>query len=140
MRHTDEDFAEVRQRLGELDVRLAERRFTAGPKTGGVEAIVDGRSGLVDLRIDDNLIRGAHPQTIGPAIVEAVTNARVQASGAARTSVEEILDPASGSVPPDGQPAAETRFVSPRPARPEVEEDGEEFDIFAGQRDNRRRP
>lgn len=70
---------EVDDQLGQVRNLTEELRATEfAARAGGVEAVVDGQGGLVDLRIDADAVgpRVAHPELVGPRIVEAVAAAR----------------------------------------------------------------
>src|SRR5436309_1351029 len=76
----------------ELDAELAAKRISARSSDGIATVTITGRGQLVDLQIADQAIRGSHPQTIGPAVVEAVSTARTQASKESRAKLRAVLD------------------------------------------------
>ncbi|SEP47134.1 YbaB/EbfC family nucleoid-associated protein [Amycolatopsis saalfeldensis] len=85
--------AEVRQRLAELETELIAARFTERPAESSVSAVVDGKGRLIEVRIEDAALRGAHPERIGPGIVTALAAARAKASTAAAERMAELSDP-----------------------------------------------
>jgi hypothetical protein len=88
--------AELRHRLSELETELGTARFTERPADSGVSAVVDGKGRLIELRIEDAALRGAHPERIGPGIVTALAAARAKASAEAATRMAELTETAGG--------------------------------------------
>jgi DNA-binding protein YbaB len=102
------------RRLTELEAELATVRFTERLADAGVTAVVDGLGRLVELSIDDAMLRGPRPRVIGPGIISALAAARAKAGTEAAARMAELVRP---QVP---QPAAAPRFVPqpPAPAAP----------------------
>ncbi len=133
----------MRRQAGELDAELEQVRFTGQSRDGAVTAVVSGHGCLIDLRISATVMRGAHPQTVGPDVVEAVSAARRAAAGPALAKMRAVLDkdqvwqpqpagarpdqpaPAADDPPPAASPAAERR-----PREEVVEEDFGELDFL----------
>jgi DNA-binding protein YbaB len=138
----------MRHQAGELDAELEQVRFTRQSRDGAVTAVVSGHGRLVDLKISAAVMRGAHPQAVGPDVVEAVSAARRAAAGIAVVKVRAVLDkdqvwqpepvrtqpgPApdahdgrpSGPPPPAPSPPAERR-----PRDEVVEENFDELDFL----------
>jgi DNA-binding protein YbaB len=82
----------MRHQAGELDAELEQVRFTGQSRDGAVTAVVSGHGRLVDLKISAALMRGAHPQAVGPDVVEAVSAARRAAAGVAIVKMRAVLD------------------------------------------------
>jgi DNA-binding protein YbaB len=127
------DLRLVQQQAGELDTQLAATRHTAHSGDHLVTVTVTGQEKLVDLRIDDRALHGAHAQKLGLSIVEAVRNART----AARASSLPHLNALFGKQPPPppaAEPAAPPQAAAPEPARraaaPEDEENFAELDFL----------
>ena len=144
----------MRQQAEQLDEELEQGRFSGQSRDGAVTAVVSGRGRLMDLKITESVMRGAHPQVVGPAVVEAVAAARRQAATVAVAKMRAVFDKDQvwqpAPVPPAGDfavsnwaaPAAEdhsqpgtTPPASPsavaRPRREEVEEENfEELDFL----------
>ncbi|MEV4146268.1 YbaB/EbfC family nucleoid-associated protein [Amycolatopsis sp. NPDC049691] len=108
------DLRLMQEQAGELDARLAATRHTARSGDQLVKATVTGQEKLLELRIDDRALHGAHVQNLGLSIVEAVRNAR----GAARASSLPHLNALFGKQPPP--------IAAPEPARREAARDDEE--------------
>ncbi|WIY05119.1 YbaB/EbfC family nucleoid-associated protein [Amycolatopsis mongoliensis] len=125
----------MRRQADELDAELEQVRFTGQSRDGAVTAVVSGHGRLIDLRISAAVMRGAHPQTVGPDVVEAVSAARRAAAGPALAKMRAVLDkdqvwqPQSAGARPD-QPAPAGDYpppaVSPAAERRPREEVGEE--------------
>lgn len=116
-RHPDgmhPDLTEVRARLGELDENLHGQRFSGGSRDGAVHATSDGHGALIDLRIDDRVLRSGHPELIGPAIVDAITACRQQAFAASRDQTQQIWTADAASAATVG---SADRSQSTRPSR-----------------------
>ncbi|VVJ19571.1 Uncharacterised protein [Amycolatopsis camponoti] len=82
----------MRQQAAELDEELDRVQFTGQSRDGAVTAAVSGHGRLMDLKISAAAMRGAHPHTIGPDVVEAVAAARRQASTLATAKIRAVLD------------------------------------------------
>jgi DNA-binding protein YbaB len=152
----------VRTALSELDQNMAERRFTAASGDRAVTATVDGHTALLDIDIDDSVLRRGHPESVGRSIVEAVTAARTMAAQLSGEFLAQTLDPdlpnpdltihpepAAPAFTPapaaqmvqerrigvveDDEPSAPPPPRRPRAAAPVDEE--EEYDPFQGHRD-----
>lgn len=129
------DLRQLQQQAAELDAQLASTRHTARSADHLVTATVTGQEKLLDLRIDDRALHGAHVQKLGLSIVEAVRNAR----SAARASSLPHLNALFGKPPPPpttpapGQPEP-PQAAAPEPARraavPEDEENFAELDFL----------
>ena len=134
----------MRRQAGELDAELGQARFTGQSRDGAVTAVVSGHGRLIDLRISAAVMRGAHPQTVGPDVVEAVSAARRAAAGPALAKMRAVLDKDQvwqpqppGARPDQPEPASEYRpavAVSPaaerRPREDVVEENFDELDFL----------
>jgi len=127
------DLRLLRQQADELDARLAVARHTARSADQLVTAVVTGQGKLVDLRVDDRGLYGAHAQKLGLGIVEAVRNARNEARASSLPQLNELFGkqpaspPASGAVPQHSPVAPES---GRRPAEPGDEASFEEFDFL----------
>ncbi|WP_086682498.1 YbaB/EbfC family nucleoid-associated protein [Amycolatopsis pretoriensis] len=117
----------MRQQATALDDELGRARFTRQSRDGAVTAVVSGRGQLVDLKISDQAMRGAHPQVVGPDVVEAVTAARRQAAAIALTKARAVFDKDQDWQPEPlpGSPG----FVSPPATTTSTREDVEEEDF-----------
>jgi DNA-binding protein YbaB len=62
--------------LDQLAQEAAERLFYGESATGAAVATVDGNGRLLELWVDPEAVRGAHPEAVGPQIVAAVTAGR----------------------------------------------------------------
>jgi DNA-binding protein YbaB len=82
----------MRQQAAELDEELERVRFTGQSRDGAVTVAVSGHGRLMDLKISAAAVRGAHPHTVGPDVVEAVAAARRQASTVATAKMRAVLD------------------------------------------------
>lgn len=103
----------MRQQAAALDDELGRARFSRQSRDGAVTAVVSGRGQLVDLKISDQAMRGAHPQVVGPDVVEAVTAARRQAAAVALTKARAVFDKDQVWQP---EPVPESHgFVGPPP-------------------------
>jgi DNA-binding protein YbaB len=126
------DLRQLQQQAAELDAQLAATRHTARSADHLVTATVTGQEKLLDLRIDDRALHGAHVQRLGFDIVEAVRNART----AARASSLPHLNAFFGKQPPPPAtgPAAPPQAAAPEPARraaaPEDDENFAELDFL----------
>ncbi|WP_328649438.1 YbaB/EbfC family nucleoid-associated protein [Amycolatopsis sp. NBC_00348] len=145
----------MRRQAAELDEELRRVRFTGQSRDGAVTAAVSGHGRLLDLKISTAAMRGAHPHTVGPDVVEAVAAARRQATTVATAKMRAVLDkdqvwqpapaPPPGGVAVDHRvgPARDDRAqpdpvqpnlspASARPRRVEVEEENFENLDFLG--------
>jgi DNA-binding protein YbaB len=121
------DMTKLTEQAAELDAELSADRFVARSSDGLATATVSGQGELVGLAIAPNAIRGAHPQEIGPAVLDAVTAARRQASSVSLAKLNAVLDknqdwqPQSPAAPAGLPPVAPTR-------RPAPTDDDDSFD------------
>jgi DNA-binding protein YbaB len=145
----------MRRQAAELDEELDRVRYTGQSRDGAVTAAVSGHGRLMDLKISATAMRGAHPHTAGPDVVEAVAAARRQASTVATAKMRAVLDKDQvwqpAPVPPPGRvavnhwggPAHDAPTppdpvesspppTSARPRREEVEEENFENLDFLG--------
>ncbi|MEV4049589.1 YbaB/EbfC family nucleoid-associated protein [Amycolatopsis sp. NPDC049688] len=133
----------MRRQADELDAELEQARFTGQSRDGAVTALVSGHGRLIDLRISAAVMRGAHPQAMGPHVVEAVSAARRAAAGPALAKMRAVLDkdqvwqPQPAGARPD-QPAPAADYPPPamstaaqqRPREEVVEENFDELDFL----------
>jgi DNA-binding protein YbaB len=118
----------MRHQAAELDAELEQARFTGQSRDGTVTAVVSGHGRLVDLTISAAVMRGAHPQAVGPDVVEAVTAARRAAVGPALVKMRTVLDkdqewhpePVSAQ-PNQPRPTSDTHDRMPAAAPPAAE-------------------
>jgi DNA-binding protein YbaB len=82
--------------LAAVAAELAGRRFYGTSGSGFVRAEVTGEGELVDLIVHSGALGQAHPQTIGPDVVEAVGRARSGAGEEGRARVADVLGRAAG--------------------------------------------
>ena len=131
--------AKMQQQAAELDAELARARYTGKSKDELATAVVTGQGNLIDLKIADRAIRGAHPEEIGPAVVEAVAAARRAASQVSFVKMRAVLDkdqewhpePVAAPAPTDSWSDEPVQAPMRRPERPEVEEENfEEIDFL----------
>jgi DNA-binding protein YbaB len=144
----------MRQQAEQLDEELEHIRFSGQSRDGTVTAVVSGRGRLMDLKITESVLRGAHPQVVAAGVVEAVAAVRRQAATVAVAKMRAVFDKDQvwqpGPVPPPGglavshwlPPAVDDRSqpgttppASPsaiaRPRREEIEEENfEELDFL----------
>ncbi|MEV4603488.1 YbaB/EbfC family nucleoid-associated protein [Amycolatopsis sp. NPDC049253] len=115
------DLRLMQQQAGELDAQLAAARHTARSADQLVSAIVTGQGKLVDLRIDDRALRGAHAQKLGVGIVDAIRNARNEALASSLPQLNALFGkqppppPATGSAPQRHATAPEPSHYPPEP-------------------------
>lgn len=127
------DLRLLQQQADELDARLAIARHTARSADQLVTAVVSGQGKLVDLRVDDRALHGAHAQKLGLGIVEAVRNARNEARASSLPQLNELFGkqppppPATGAVPQHPPVAPES---ARRHAEPNDEASFEELDFL----------
>lgn len=121
----------MRRQAAELDEELERVRFTGQSRDSAVTATVSGHGRLLDLKISTAAMRGAHPHTVGPDVVEAVAAARRQASTVATAKVRAVLDKDQvwqpAPAPPPGGVAVDHRVgpahddrTQPEPGRPNL--------------------
>jgi hypothetical protein len=81
---------------------------------------VSGQGALIALVIAERAIRGSHPEEIGPAVVEAISQARRQAFAAGQVKLQAVLDKDQEwqPQPQSPQPALVTEEAHGWPARP----------------------
>ncbi|RSD19719.1 YbaB/EbfC family nucleoid-associated protein [Amycolatopsis eburnea] len=128
------DLRVLQREAGELDARLAAARHTARSADQLVTAVVTGQAKLVDLRIDDRALYGAHAQKLGLSIVEAVRNARNTAKAVSLPELNALFGkqpppPPAGAAPGPPRPAPAPEPVR-RPAEPDDQGSFEEFDFL----------
>lgn len=87
------DHSATYEALAEFDSALVTQRHRAHSRDRSVEATVDGKGQLVDLKIDERALHGPHRELIGPAIVEAVSAGRLQASQSAQEELPKFFQP-----------------------------------------------
>lgn len=128
--------AKMQQQAAELDAELAQARYSGQSKDRLATAVVTGQGNLIDLKIVEQAIHSAHPEEIGPAVVEAVTAARRAAGEVSFVKMRAVLDK-NQEWRPEPVPQAPVRPESwqpppvSRPERPEVEEENfEEIDFL----------
>ncbi|MEC3980854.1 YbaB/EbfC family nucleoid-associated protein [Amycolatopsis sp. H20-H5] len=119
--------AKLQQQAVELDTELAAARYSAQSADKIATATVSGQGTLLTLVIADHAIRGSHPHLVGPAVLDAVSAARRQASAVSLSKLRAVLDKDQEWRPepppiPAGEPA-----VSPARRRAVVE-DHDSFD------------
>ena len=85
------DLRLMQHQAAELDARLSAARHTARSADQLVTAVVTGQGTLLDLRIEDRALAGAHAQKLGLAIVEAVRAARTAANAAASPQLNALF-------------------------------------------------
>jgi DNA-binding protein YbaB len=95
------DLRLMQQQSGELDTRLAAARYTARSDDQLVTAVATGQGALLDLRIEDKALTGAHTHKLGLSIVEAVRAARAAASAGALPQLNALF----GKQPPASSPS-----------------------------------
>lgn len=97
--------AKLQQQAAELDAELGQARYVGRSTDGVASAVVTGQGKLVDLTIADHVIRSSHPQRVGPAVMEAVSAARREASKVSVGKMRAVVDkdqewyPESASAP-----------------------------------------
>ncbi|MEW2505955.1 YbaB/EbfC family nucleoid-associated protein [Amycolatopsis sp. NPDC047767] len=127
------DLRLMQQQAGELDAQLAAARHTARSADPLVSAIVTGQGKLVDLRIDDRALRGAHAQKLGVGIVDAIRNARNEALASSLPQLNALFGKQPPPPPATG-PAPQRQAAAPEPAHypPELDDDQsfEELDFL----------
>lgn len=123
-----------------LDEKLLLSRVTERSADRTVTAVVDGNGKLMSLLVDDSVLRSAHPEAVGPAIVEAIARARAGASQTARALVGEILGPSTTAKDIAAPAPASTGPRARRTAGPARPGEDEEPDAFGGLRGPRPRP
>lgn len=139
------DLRLMQQQASELDARLAATRYTARSADQLVTAVATGQGALLDLRIDDRALAGAHTHKLGLSIVEAVRAARAAANAAALPQLNALFDKQPPPSPPSqpllaeppsgsGPAAAPRPAVAPEPVRhratPVDDESFEELDFL----------
>lgn len=112
-----------------MEARLDQVTHTARSADHSVAATVTGRGTLVDLRISDGALDGAHPRLLGNSIVQAVHAARGVAHSAAVPEFAVLLgqEPA----PPPAPPAGTTRRAQPAPVDEPYEESFDQVDFLS---------
>src|SRR4051794_5770106 len=120
------DLRQLQQQAAELDAQLAATRHTARSSDQLVTVTVTGQEKLLDLRIDDRALHGAHAQKLGLSIVEAVRNARTAARASSLPPLNALFGKQPPPLPAPG-PAAPPQANAPEPARRAAEPDDENF-------------
>ncbi|WP_328604954.1 MULTISPECIES: YbaB/EbfC family nucleoid-associated protein [unclassified Amycolatopsis] len=100
-----QDVVKRQQRLAEVDAELATQRFRGASRDNTATAIVTGRGDIFEIVIRDDALRSSHPELVGPAVVEALTQARIAAGQHARAEVLAVTHP--DTPVPDPSPAAQ---------------------------------
>lgn len=123
----------IRHGLLALEKELADHRVVSSSPDGAVTVTVTGSGELLEITVLDLLLRGPHPQQVGPAILATVHAARLDAARYSRDQCQLVLDPdahrttaALPSVPP---PPPSINRPAPTP-RAVVDDDGD--DLFQG--------
>ncbi|MFJ9778766.1 YbaB/EbfC family nucleoid-associated protein [Amycolatopsis sp. NPDC101161] len=129
------DLRQLQHQAAELDARLAATRHTARSSDQLVTVTVTGQEKLLDLRIDDRALHGAHVQKLGFDIVEAVRNARAAARASSLPHLNALFGKQPPPPPPSATgPAAPPQAAAPEPARraaaPEDEENFADLDFL----------
>ncbi|GAA4529386.1 YbaB/EbfC family nucleoid-associated protein [Amycolatopsis samaneae] len=112
------DVAKLERQAAELDAELARSRFSGRSADGVATAMVTGQGRLVGLTIADHALRGAHPQAVGPAVVEAVNAARRAAAAVGGPKLSAVLDKNQEWQPESVPPTADARDVAAPPSAP----------------------
>lgn len=136
------DLTEVRARLGELDENLNGQRFGGGSRDGAVHATSDGHGALIDLWVDDRVLRSGHPELIGPAIIDAIATCRRQALAASRDQMQQVWTASAVSAATVGsadRPQSERPSRSPRTRRRQPADLDDEEPLFQGLDQEQRR-
>jgi DNA-binding protein YbaB len=127
------DLRLIQRQAGELDTQLAATRHTARSGDHLVTVTVTGQEKLVDLRIDDRALHGAHLQKLGMSIVEAVRNARTAARASSLPHLNALFGKPAPP-PPSPRPATPPQAAAPEPthraAAPADDENFEELDFL----------
>ncbi|MET7990784.1 YbaB/EbfC family nucleoid-associated protein [Amycolatopsis sp. NPDC005232] len=127
------DLRLMQRQAGELDAQLSAVRHTARSADQLVSAMVTGQGKLVDLRIDDRALHGAHGQKLGLDIVDAIRNARNEALASSLPQLNALFGKQPPPPPATG-PAPQRHATAPEPAhyQPEPDDDQsfEELDFL----------
>lgn len=81
---------EMKKRMPEMQARLAARTFSAEAGGGVVKATVDGKLGLVDIKIDPSVLKDADVEMLEDLVKAAVASAQAQAGKAMEEAMKEI--------------------------------------------------
>jgi len=83
---------EMKKKMPQIKERLANSTYTASAGGGAVEATVDGRMALVDIRVDKQVLAEAQndPTMLEDLIKAAVAAAQTKASDAAAEAMKEL--------------------------------------------------
>ncbi|WP_410671291.1 YbaB/EbfC family nucleoid-associated protein [Amycolatopsis sp. cmx-4-68] len=123
------DMTKLTEQAAELDAELSADRFVARSGNGLATATVSGQGELVGLAIAPDAIRGAHPQEIGPAVLDAVTTARRQASSVSLAKLSAVLDKDQDWQPQSQSPTTPASRPPTAPTRrPAPTDDDDSFD------------
>jgi DNA-binding YbaB/EbfC family protein len=81
---------EMKKRMPEMQARLASTMYTADAGGGVVKATVNGKLGLVDIKIDPSVLADKDAEMLEDLIKAAVSSAQAQAAQAAEEAMKEI--------------------------------------------------
>ena len=81
---------EMKQKMPEMQAKLASARYTAEAGGGMVAATVDGKMQLTDITIKPDLLKDADAELLADVIKAAVSAAQKQAAQAAADAMREI--------------------------------------------------
>jgi DNA-binding YbaB/EbfC family protein len=81
---------EMKKRMPEMQARLANTMYTADAGGGVVKATVNGKLGLVDIKIDPSVLADKDAEMLEDLIKAAVSSAQAQAAQAAEEAMKEI--------------------------------------------------
>jgi len=81
---------EMKKRMTEMQARLAASTFSAEAGGGVVKATVDGKLGLVDIKIDPSVLKDADVEMLEDLVKAAVASAQAQAGKAMEEAMKEI--------------------------------------------------
>jgi DNA-binding YbaB/EbfC family protein len=76
--------------MPEMQARLGSTTYTADSGGGVVKATVNGKLGLVDIKIDPSVLADSDAQMLEDLIKAAVSSAQAQAAKAAEEAMREI--------------------------------------------------
>ncbi len=81
---------QMQQKMPEMQQKLAEARHSAQAGGGMVEATVDGKMRLVDLKIDPQVLGDADATLLEDMVKAAVSSAQDQAAQAAAEAMKDL--------------------------------------------------
>jgi len=81
---------EMKKRMPEMQARLASTTYTADAGGGVVKATVNGKLGLVDIKIDPSVLTGGDAEMLEDLVKAAISSAQAQAAKAAEEAMKEI--------------------------------------------------